>query len=63
MDNFWMEHVKQTTPRMNPDIANGLAVKMMPKALEHLDAVTRSVAKDFIPGLRYIGFELCTPEE
>jgi hypothetical protein len=58
-----MEHVKQTTPRMNPDIANGLAVKMMPKALEHLDAVTRSVAKDFIPGLRYIGFELCTPEE
>ena len=58
-----MEHVKATTPKMNPDIVNGLAVKMLPKALEHLDAVVKSVAKDFIPGLRYVGFERCTPEE
>ena len=58
-----MEHVKATTPQMNPDITEGLAVKMLPKALEHLDAVVQSVAKDFIPGLRYIGFERCLPEE
>ncbi len=58
-----MEHVKATTPQMNQDITEGLAVKMLPKALEHLDAVVQSVAKDFIPGLRYIGFERCLPEE
>ena len=58
MDNFWMDHVKRDTPKMNPDITEGLAVKMMPKAIEHLDTVTRSVAKDFIPGLRFKGFGL-----
>lgn len=63
MDNFFMEHVKSDTPKMNPDIVEGLAVKMIPKTREYLDTVIRSVAKDFIPGLRYKGIELCTPEE
>lgn len=63
MDNFFMAHVKETTPKMNPDIANGLAVKMIPKAPEYLDKVIRSVAKDFIKGLRYKGIELCSPDE
>lgn len=63
MDNFFMEHVKQDTPQMNPDILNGLAVKMFPKAIAHLDSIIKSVAKDFIPGLKYSRIELCTPEE
>lgn len=63
MDNFFMEHVKADTPRMNPDIANGLAVKMIPKTIEYLDTVIKSVAKDFIPGLRYVGIGRCTPDE
>lgn len=58
-----MEHVKEDTPKMNPDIANGLAVKMIPKAVDYLDTVIKSVAKDFIPGLRYIGISRCTPDE
>lgn len=63
MDNFFMEFVKQDTPTMNPDITNGLATKMVPKSIEHLNSVIQSVAKDFIPGLRFKGFEYCTPEE
>ena len=63
MDNFFMEHVKQDTPKMNPDVLNGLAVKMFPKAISHLDSIIRSVAKDFIPGLKYQRIELCAPEE
>ena len=63
MDNFFMEHVKEDTPKMNPDIANGLACKMIPKTPEYLNTVIRSVAKDFIPGLRFVGIEQCTPDE
>ena len=63
MDDFFMAHVKATTPLMNPDIVNGLAVKMLPKAKEHLDTVIRSVAKDFVPGLRFKAIENCTAEE
>lgn len=58
-----MEHVKETTPKMNPDIANGLAVKMVPKSIDHLKSVIRSVAKDFIPGLRFVDFVQVHAEE
>lgn len=58
-----MPHVKADTPKMNPDIVNGLAVKMIPLATRHLTTVTESVAKDFIPGLRFIDFQYCSPEE
>jgi len=65
MDDFFMEHVKQTTPKMNPDIVNGLAVKMIGHTLEYLTNVVQSVANDFVDGLRFKDppFEICNPEE
>jgi hypothetical protein len=63
MDNFFMQHVKDTTPSMNMDILNGLAVKMIPRSVEQLNNIIESVAKDFIPGLKYKGIEYCSPEE
>lgn len=63
MDKYMASRVDQDTPRVNPDVARGLAVKHLPHAEEWIDNIWRSVAKDFPPGLAYVGGRRCTPGE
>lgn len=63
MDAFLMSRVREDTPKINPDIANGLAVKLQSRLERYLDDIIRGVAKNFIEGLRYIGCVRCTPQE
>lgn len=51
MDKFMASRVDQDTPRINRDVARGLAVKLLPYAEAWIDNIWRSVAKDFPPGL------------
>ena len=63
MDDFVVERVKETVPKINLDITEGLAVKHMPKAAEYIDSVFQVVSKNFPPELQYVGCERCLPEE
>lgn len=63
MDMQLRELMERETPKMNPDIVNGLAVKHIPEIEKYIGNIFHSVAKDFPPGLEYIGYERCTPIE
>lgn len=63
MDDFVVERVKESVPKINPDIAGGLAVKHMSRAMEYIDSVLKVVSKNFPPELQYDRCERCTPEE
>lgn len=63
MDNYLMDKVRSDTPKINPDIANGLATKHMPFVEKYLDDVFRAVGKDFPEGLTYAGYQRCNPME
>lgn len=63
MDSQLKEYMHRVTPKINPDIANGVAVKYLAKVEEYVDSVMRSAAKDFPTGLDYVGCERCTPLE
>ena len=63
MDKFMASRVDQDTPRINRDVARGLAVKHLPHAEAWIDNIWRSVAKDFPPGLEYVGGRRCNPGE
>lgn len=62
MDQYLRELIQEDTPQLNPDVANGLAVKHIPYSEEYLDSIFRSVIGNSIPGLEYLGCERCTPE-
>ena len=55
--------INDATPKMNPDICNGLAVKHLKYVEEYIDSIFRSVAAGFPPGLTYDGCRRCSPEE
>ena len=63
MDKNLLQRIKGDTPPLNPDVANGLAVKFMPFAQGYIDSVFRAIAKDFPKGLEYKGCQRCTPFE
>ncbi len=63
MDPYVEEIVKQSVPKINPDIANGLAVKHMKDTVNYVNSVFNEVAKNFPPQLKYLGCEKCSPEE
>jgi hypothetical protein len=63
MDSFLMSRVIDDSPKINPDIANGLAVKLQSRLEKYLDDIIRGVAKNFIEGLKYLGCKRCTPQE
>ena len=55
--------VESLTPKINPDLGNGIAVTHM-KEIEHYhDSVMRSVSSDFPAGLVYLGSRACDPAE
>lgn len=63
MDHALARLVDEDTPKLTPEIANGLAVYLMPHAEKHIDSVFRAAAKGFPRGLTYVGWERCTPQE
>ncbi len=65
MDKYLKEYIAGVTPKMNPDVMNGLATKYLPKAEEYIDNVFKyafSKTTDMC-GLTYLGYERCTPRE
>lgn len=62
MDPRLVNFIKGDTPPLNPDTANGLAIKHLAKAEEFMDNVMRAVLKG-IPDFRYLGGERVTPYE
>lgn len=63
MNPYLMERVKKDTPELNADIANGLATRDIKGAESYIDSVFKAAAKDFPPGLEYLGCRRCTPQE
>jgi hypothetical protein len=64
MHYLFKQLIEDNTPQMNRDVCDGLACYYMDKVEEYIDAVFKSAAKSFIPGLEYTGeYERCTPQE
>lgn len=71
MDGRLFSLIHEThTPKINPDIANGIALKAMKGVERYIDKIIRSAEPGFPEGLVYgwsskggIGFERCTPWE
>lgn len=59
MDAEFARLVDLDTPKLNPVIANGLAVEHMRGVEEYIDSVFHSVAKEFPEGLKYEGGHRC----
>jgi hypothetical protein len=57
------EAISRVTPKINPDLGNGLAVKHLEGVEQYIDAVWRSVAADFPPALKYLGPVKYTPNQ
>ncbi len=54
---------RQITPELNPDIMRGLATVMLKNSVEYIDAIAKRNFHGCVPGLEYMGYELCSPEE
>ena len=52
-----------STVKLNPILANGLAVAHLPMVEEFIDGVFRSIAGSFPDNLKYLGCRRCTPAE
>lgn len=63
MDKYLLSKIIEDTPKINPLIANGLAVKRMAHTDEYVDSVFRAASRDFPKGLEYVGCLRCTPME
>lgn len=54
---------RQITPPLNPDVMRGLATRYLKDAVGYIDTVTRRNFHEAVPGMEYMGYEVCTPEE
>lgn len=63
MNKLFARLCEENTPRVNSPVMDGLAVTYMRHAEEYIDKVFRSASKSFPEGLKYLGYERCTPEE
>src|SRR5687768_11868342 len=63
MDRELARLIDADTPKINPQIGNGLAVEHMKQCEKYLDDVFKAAAKGFPEGLLYLGSERCTPQE
>lgn len=53
----------ELTPRLNPDIMRGLATEHLKGSMEYLRSVAKRNFHGCVPGMVFLGFEKCTPEE
>lgn len=63
MDREISRLIDQHTPKLNPDLAGGLAQKHMQEAEAWVDSVFRAVARGFPDNFTYVKGERCTPQE
>jgi hypothetical protein len=63
MDNELARLVDQDTPKLNPLVANGLAVEHMKHVEKYVDQVFHSASRGFPEGLVYHRGVRCTPQE
>jgi len=63
MDPNLSEFIDSDTPKLNPDLANGLAVKHFRGVESYIDGIWRSAAKGFPEELKYLGYKRINPYE
>jgi hypothetical protein len=63
MDAELARHIKGETPYLNPDLANGLAVKHIPDVAAYIDSIFRALAKGFPDGFSFVRSEPCSPQQ
>lgn len=63
MDKALFKLVADKTPKFNPDVMNGLAVKHLKRVVGFVDALFKSASNGFPEGLLYNGYKICTPIE
>lgn len=63
MDSYLLDKVRETTPKMNKAVVDGLAVKHFEMAEQWIEHAYTVVAKHFPPGLKFKGLHRCSPEE
>lgn len=55
--------MQEATPKLNPQLANGLATVQMPHVEKYIDDVIRAASRGSHEGLHYLGWARCTPSE
>ncbi len=63
MDKHLFDLLHAQMPKINPDIANGLAFKQMQHPEVYVDRLLRIAAQDFPPEVKYDDYHICTPKE
>ena len=63
MDDALFNHLLADTPKFNPVVAEGVAMKDVPMAARYIDRIFRCAQTGFPDNLVYIDSERCTPEE
>lgn len=62
VDNETSRLMDAATPRINPLIGNGLAMKHIPMAQQYIEKAFRSSASDWPAGMTYVRGERCDPQ-
>lgn len=57
------EQIDLATPKINPDIANGLATIHLKHAEKWIDSILKSTANGFPKDVKYLGLKRCNPLE
>lgn len=55
--------IDEDTPKLNEQLASGLACTHLKFVEEYVDSIFKSAAMGFPPGLKYLGCRRCTPQE
>lgn len=63
MDRELGRLISADVPKLNPSLANGLAVEHLKHVEQYVHEVFVSAAKGFPEGLEYLGCRRCTPQE
>lgn len=63
MNDLFSRLMAENTPKVNREVMEGLAVIYMKSVEEYIDRVFTSASKSLPPGLEYVGYERCTPQE
>lgn len=63
MTRYLFRKMDEVTPKLNPRLANGVAVEQLNQAVEYIRSVMESAAKSFIAGMKFLGCDLVLPHE
>ena len=63
MDSLLASVMNEEAPKANRAILRGITVEQMKHFPQSIDDIWKTVAKDFPPQVKYLGWRHCTPEE